>query len=145
MHGHAFIRFNTKLCTTLGTWCDVNVQGASPERLNHALTRIKDALLKRNLSDLALYKHVKEYDLGVENIPHKSKELRDTLVKIKQEMSELRLKIDDKIDFDDDHSDEDYSDYDSKKKKSDANVPNIDISYLKPYLQSDGQTTQICQ
>ena len=141
IQGHAIIRFNTELCTSLGTWCDVNVQGASPERLNHALTRIKDALLKRKLSDLALYKHVKEYDLGVEYIPHKSKELRDALAQIKQEMSEIRLKIDDKIDFNDDLSDEDYfdedyfdedySDYDSEKKKSDANVPNIDFSYLK--------------
>ncbi|KAH3858281.1 hypothetical protein DPMN_100903 [Dreissena polymorpha] len=142
IHGHAFIRFNTKLCTTFGTWCDVNLEGASPEILDHALTRIKDELLKRKLNYLAVANFIKEYDLGLEIIPSKSKELRDTITQIEQEMSEIRLKIDDKFDFDDDQSDEDYSDEDnfdedysddnSDEKQSAENVPIIDFSaFLK--------------
>ena len=138
MHGHAFIRFNTELCTTFGTWCDVNLEGASPEKQDHALTRIKNALLKRKMNDLSVAKYIKEYDLGLEIIPSKSKELRDTITQIEQEMSEIRLKIDDKFDFDYDQSDEDYSDEDNfdedysddnlDEKQSAENVPIIDFS-----------------
>ncbi|KAH3839075.1 hypothetical protein DPMN_112497 [Dreissena polymorpha] len=60
---------------------------------------------------MAVGKYIKEYDLGLEIIPSKSKELRDTITHIEQEMSEIRLKIDDK--FDDDQSDEDHSDEDN--------------------------------
>ncbi|KAH3837163.1 hypothetical protein DPMN_110543 [Dreissena polymorpha] len=136
MHGHAFIRFNTELCTTFGTWCDVNLEGASPEKQDHALTRIKNALLKRKMNDLSVAKYIKEYDLGLEIIPSKSKELRDTITQIEQEMSEIRLKIDDKFDFDqsdedysdEDNFDEDYSDDNLDEKQSAENVPIIDFS-----------------
>ncbi|KAH3706032.1 hypothetical protein DPMN_065411 [Dreissena polymorpha] len=75
MHGHAFIRFNTELCTTFGTWCDVNLEGASVFLSPNDYLKIEELSekLKQIDAKLAQFKSLK----GIK----KTKNLQNDVVK----------------------------------------------------------------